>query len=433
VDITPELATRVAMAWATTLKKGSTVTTSRDSSRAARMLKRALQAGLNAGGVNVDDLEVAPVPVTRFQVRSDRSVGGVTVRIVAGDPQSVIMRFFDEGGADLNENAARKIERTYHREDFRRVFPGDIGDLGFPHRTLEHYTAELMGSIDATAVRGAAFKVVVDYAYGSSAFVMPNVLSKLGADVLAVNPYASTPGALDFDRATHVASVAELVRSSSARLGVVIDPDAERVSFVDDEGRVLSDIETLLAFVTLLGRDGRTGRVALPVVAPSGVAALAAEVGLTAVETKLATSNLMEVAAAGGVELAATLDGAFAFPRFLPAFDAMAALVTMLELLARSGNRLSKVVSGLPITHVAHELVATPSEQKGTVMRSLVEQARGELVLIDGVKVLHADGWTLAVPDPELSATHVWAEAPSEEAARDRAHDEAEHIRDLLR
>jgi mannose-1-phosphate guanylyltransferase/phosphomannomutase len=141
----------------------------------------------------------------------------------------------------------------------------------------------------------------------------------------------------------------------------------------------------------------------------------------------------MEVAAAGGVELAATLDGAFAFPRFLPAFDAMAALVTMLELLARSGNRLSKVVSGLPITHVAHELVATPSEQKGTVMRSLVEQARGELVLIDGVKVLHADGWTLAVPDPELSATHVWAEAPSEEAARDRAHDEAEHIRDLLR
>ncbi|HEY2429509.1 MAG TPA: sugar phosphate nucleotidyltransferase, partial [Acidimicrobiales bacterium] len=221
VDITPELATRMAMAWATTLKKGSTVTTSRDSSRSARMLKRALMAGLNAGGVNVDDLEVSPVPVTRFQVRSDQSVGGVTVRIVAGDPQSVIMRFFDEGGADLNENAARKIERNFHREDFRRVFPGDIGDIGFPPRTVEHYTAELMSAVDVAAVRGAAFKVVVDYAYGSSAFVMPNVLAKLGADVLAVNPYASTQGALDFDRTTHVTSVVDLVRSSSAQLGVV--------------------------------------------------------------------------------------------------------------------------------------------------------------------------------------------------------------------
>src|SRR5204863_4956967 len=72
VDITPELATRVAMAYGTTLKKGSTVTTSRDSSRSARMLKRAIMAGLNAAGINVDDLEVAPVPVTRFQVRSQR-------------------------------------------------------------------------------------------------------------------------------------------------------------------------------------------------------------------------------------------------------------------------------------------------------------------------------------------------------------------------
>jgi mannose-1-phosphate guanylyltransferase/phosphomannomutase len=396
VDITPELATRLAMAWATTLKKGSTVTTSRDSSRSARMLKRALMAGLNAGGVNVDDLEVSPVPVTRFQVRSDQSVGGVTVRIVAGDPQSVIMRFFDEGGADLNEVAARKIERTFHREDFRRVFPGDIGDIGFPPRTVEHYTAELMSAVDVAAVRGAAFKVVVDYAYGSSAFVMPNVLAKLGADVLAVNPYASTQGALDFDRTTHVSSVADLVRSSSAQLGVVLDPDAERASFVDDTGHVLTDMEALLAFVTLLGGAGRTGPVAVPVMAPSEV------------------------------------DGAFAFPRFLPAFDAMAALVTMLELLARAGTRLSTVVAGLRPTHVAHELVATPSEQKGAVMRGVVEQADGEVVLVDGVKILCGDGWTLAVPDPELSATHVWAEAPSEAAARERAHLEAERVRRLV-
>ena len=69
VDITPELAARVAMAYGTTLKKGTTVITSRDSSRSARMLKRAIMAGLNAGGVNVLDLEVATVPVTRFLIR----------------------------------------------------------------------------------------------------------------------------------------------------------------------------------------------------------------------------------------------------------------------------------------------------------------------------------------------------------------------------
>src|SRR6476646_11930601 len=70
VDITPEVATKVAMAYSSTLKKGSTVITSRDSSRSARMLKRAMMAGLNAGGVHVLDLEVASVPVTRFITRT---------------------------------------------------------------------------------------------------------------------------------------------------------------------------------------------------------------------------------------------------------------------------------------------------------------------------------------------------------------------------
>ncbi|MFP5326886.1 MAG: sugar phosphate nucleotidyltransferase, partial [Acidimicrobiia bacterium] len=95
VDISPELAVKVAMAYATTLKKGARVTVSRDSSRAARTLKRAVMVGLNAAGVDVDDLEVAAVPLTRFQVRSERTRGGVTVRLAPGDGQTVRIRFFD--------------------------------------------------------------------------------------------------------------------------------------------------------------------------------------------------------------------------------------------------------------------------------------------------------------------------------------------------
>ena len=53
-----------------------------------------------------------------------------------------------------------------------------------------------MSTVDADAISGAGFKVVLDYAYGSTSFVMPNVLAKLGADVLAVNPYAATAGAV---------------------------------------------------------------------------------------------------------------------------------------------------------------------------------------------------------------------------------------------
>ncbi|MGD9793695.1 MAG: sugar phosphate nucleotidyltransferase, partial [Acidimicrobiia bacterium] len=81
VDITPELAAKVAMAYGTSLRKGITVVSSRDSSRSARMLKRAMMAGLNATGIDVLDLEVASMPVTRFLTRSPRAQAGFSVRL----------------------------------------------------------------------------------------------------------------------------------------------------------------------------------------------------------------------------------------------------------------------------------------------------------------------------------------------------------------
>ena len=106
---------------------------------------------------------------------------------------------------------------------------------------------------------------MIDYGYGSTSFVMPNVLAKLGADVLAVNPFASTARR---DAATtshaHAERVAGLVRASGAHLGAVIDPDGERLTLIDDEGHVLTDTEALLALLELVCRPParRPGRPA---------------------------------------------------------------------------------------------------------------------------------------------------------------------------
>ena len=124
VDISPELAVRLAKAWASGFEKGSYITASRDTSRIARVLKRALMVGCNSVGVNVDDLELATVPVTRHHVRMRGNRGGITVRLSPDDPQSVVIRFFDEQGIDLSESDQRRVERMYHREEFRRVTAG---------------------------------------------------------------------------------------------------------------------------------------------------------------------------------------------------------------------------------------------------------------------------------------------------------------------
>lgn len=433
VDVTPELAVRVALAYGTSLRKGSTVVTSRDSSRAARMLKRAIMAGLNAAGIDVLDLEVASVPVTRFLVRSPRAIGGLTVRLDHDDPDRVIVRFFDTAGTDITEDAQRRIERLFQREDTRRALAEEVGDIQFPPRALEEYTVALEATVAPEAIRAARFKLVVDYSYGAASTVMPTLLGKLGADVLAVNPYVSTAGRVTFDEQQALARVAGLVRASGANLGAVIDADGERIRLVDDLGRVLSDTDALLAFVELVCDHLLGDAIAVPVNTTERTREIAESHAVRVVQTKLAAAALMSASNDPSVGFAADGAGGYILPGFLPAFDGAAALLKMLDLLARSGRLLSAVVDSSPKVHLVHETVVTPWEQKGMVMRSLMEMGSRHPELVDGVKIRHRNGWMLALPDPEDPLTHIWAEAGTDAEAHELAQEYSGRIRRLLR
>jgi mannose-1-phosphate guanylyltransferase/phosphomannomutase len=413
VDISPELAVRLAKAWASGFEKGSYITASRDTSRAARVLKRALMVGCNSVGVNVGDLELATVPVTRHHIRTRGNQAGLTVRLSPDDPQSVVIRFFDDRGIDLSESEQRRVERMYHREEFRRVTAGEIGDIDFSPRTIEHYTGTVVEAFGLNRDVGRQVKLVLDLSYGAASYVMPNLLSKVGVDVLSINPFAQTPGMIELERAESEARVAEAVRGSGADLGAVIDAGAERLTLIDERGEVLSDDEAVVVFLDVLSAAGLAGRVALPLTASDRALALCAARGVEVTLTPLSAPGLLEAAASGGVSFATDRRGGYVFPAFLPAFDAAAALVRLVSLLGAGTSSLAEIVRATPPMPVLHEEVPTPSEQKGLLMRTLMEQLAEEgadLVLLDGIKVRTAEGWVLVVPDPEEPVTHIWAE-----------------------
>ncbi len=434
VDITAEVATRLAQAYGTSLKKGAVVTTSRDTSRAARALKRSIIGGLNLAGVNVEDVELATVPLTRYQVRNSQNAGGITVRLVSGDSDRVEIRFFDSNGRDITEGTQRKIERLLAREDFRRAFAGDIGDIVFPPRALEFYTAALEDCVDAERLHNRAFKVVLDYSFGAASLALPAVLAKIGADVLAVNPFAATrPSELGLhDRAGRVARIGMLVRSSGSDLGMVIDPAGETATLVDGTGRALDEHQTLHAILTLLVRARPGIRVALPVSASRVAERIVLDGGATLSWTKTSDGSIMEVASRRDVDVAANADGSFVWPEFLPAFDATATFVNLLDLLAETGTSLAEVVDTLPPVFTASRTVPVEWSRKGAVMREMVERTKGrEVTLVDGVKIDHGESWALVLPDPDDAVVHVLAEGDSLPTAETLADEYARRISNL--
>ena len=432
VDITPETVVRLAMAYGSTLKKGSTVTTSRDTTRSARAMKRAVVAGLNLSGVHCHDLELAPLPVARYYVRTRHGQGGIALRTAPQDPQSITITFIDDEGTDLDPGRLRKVERTFYREEVRRAYPGEIGELHYPPREVDYYTEGLLAAVDVDAIRAAHLKLVVDYGFGSTGIVLPGFFGRLDCEVLAVNSVVDETKAVLTDEqvAEHQARLSDLVTVSGSDLGALFDPVGERIFLVDDNGTMLDGVALLLLAVSMLKGDGG---IALPVTASREVARIAEAGGHRVRWTKAAPAALMEAAALGDVRLAGSPDGALIFPEFLPAPDGMATLAKILEYRAHSDQPLSALLAPLPSVYVVHEQVPCPWDQKGGVMREVVERASGDrLELIDGVKIHHGSDWVLVLPDPEQPVVHVWAESDADAKARALAGTQLRLIRSLV-
>ena len=108
---------------------------------------------------------------------------------------------------------------------------------------------------------------------------------------------------------------------------------------------------------------------------------------------------------------AGTVEGGYAFPEFLPAFDAVTALCKLLELLAPVERPLSELVAELPSPSLVRREVQCPWAMKGLVMRVLTERLKGrDLDLLDGIKVYDERGWAQVLPDPDEPLLHIYAE-----------------------
>lgn len=420
VEVTPEYVVRLASAYATTLKKGSVVTTARDASRAARAFKRAVIAALTSSAIDVRDLEVSPLPVTRFETRRSNAAGGVVLRTTPADPQSIDIVFLDEDGGDLSPAAQRRLERVFSRQEFRRAFPGEIAELSFPSRTLETYSQDLLRAVDVGGVEEAGLKVVLDTAGGAAALVLPTLLGRLGVDVLTVSnrldERATTETAEDQQAALR--RLGELVSSSRAAFGVRFDHVGERIALVDERGQVVSDDRALLVVLDLVAAEHRGGRFALPVTTTRVAEQVAAFHGCSITWTSTAPAELSRVAASGTV-FAGDGRGGFVVPELSPAIDGLAAFVRLLGLVARTRLTLSQIDARIPLAHVVRQAVPTPWARKGMVMREVLEAAGGrEVDTTDGVRVVDRDGrWALVLPDPSEAVTHLWAEGPTARSA----------------
>ena len=420
VELTPEFAMKLGHALGSSLKPGQDVMTSRDAHPAARVMNRCVISGLLSVGINVQDLRAIPLPLARYATRMGAD-GGVHTRVDPSDPNAVLIELLDSSGINLDKATERKIENLFFREDFRRTGMDEVGLLSFPARTLELYTGELLGALKPTALPKANFKVVVDYGYGNASLVMPRVLSNLGVDIIALDAYYDETKARTFrsDRERYLEQLRTVTLTLGADLGVLVDHDGESFALVDDLGRVIAG-NRLLALVSLMVCRAVPGaRIAIPITTPTAIGRLIESVGGHVTRTKSDRRSMMALAAKErDIAYGSGFKQEPIFPEFQPAFDALYAMVKVMEMLAQEGRKLHELNDSLPHWFFRHRALPCPWERKGEVMRTIANDYAGsEVEMFDGIRVNANGGWFLVLPDASDPAVNVYAEGNSNEDA----------------
>ncbi len=187
VDVTPDMAMRLAMSYGSLIGSDQYVTTSRDAHHACRVFKRAIISGLNSTGVNVRDLTIAPLAVNRFDIKSGNAIGGIHVQICLENPEQIEILFSESPGVPLDGKKERAIENLFFREDFRRAAFEGMGKVIYPPRAIETYTNSLLENWNTVAIRGRQPRLVLDYSASAPAFFFPATLDRLGVETITLN------------------------------------------------------------------------------------------------------------------------------------------------------------------------------------------------------------------------------------------------------
>ena len=415
IDITPDFAVKLGAAYGSTLKSGSTVSVSRDQRNVSRMVSRSLIAGLMSVGINVINLQSTAIPIARTILPTLNLVGGVHARLSPDYSDQILIEIFDSQGINISKAKEKKIEGVYFKEDLRRVQISEIGNVVDRHEVLDAYSKGFENLLNSEAIRYSKSKVVIDYCYGVSGAILPQLLTKFGCDAVVLNASLKETSLGVEERESLLDQLGRVVEALQANVGVQVTANGEQLILVDEAGSAIRGERLTALMVNLMLTAHPRGTVVVPINASAAVEQIAHRHDGRVIRTKANPTALMEACQINyNVVIGGSGEMGFIFPKLHPGFDAMFCIAKVIEMLTIQERSLGQITADIPpVTHRCYT-VRCPWKVKGALMRYLVETNPPEkLELIDGVKIINHqdDRWVLILPDAAKPLVHIYADS----------------------
>lgn len=401
--------------------QSNTIVVGRDARISGEMVKNVVCGTLMGIGYDVINIGLATTPTTELAVRMTQAAGGIIITASHNPRQWNALKLLNHEGEFLTKAEGNEVLDIAESEDFIYADVDHLGhyteDATFDQRHIESVLA--LKLVDREAIKKAHFKVVVDGINSVGGIILPKLLNELGVEYTLLNgeptgDFAHNPEPLE----KNLGGIMQEMSKGGYDLGIVVDPDVDRLAFICEDGTMFGEEYTLVSVAdyVLSHTPGNTvsnlssTRALRDITEKHGGQYMASAVGEVNVTTKMKEVN----AVIGGEG-----NGGVIYPESHYGRDALVGIALFLSSLAHEGCKVSELRKTYPNYCMAKNRIdLTPETDISAILDRIKEMYADEKVTdIDGVKIDFADKWVHLRASNTEPIIRVYSEAATMEEA----------------
>lgn len=425
-NLTPLDTVKFAAAYGTWLKNEYPgiklkVVLGRDARISGSMVQNLVMNTLVGMGIDIVDIGLSTTPTVEIAVPLEKANGGIILTASHNPKQWNALKLLNDKGEFLNGAEGEKILVNADNEEFVFSEVDELGNIERIDDYMDRHIEEVLKLklVNAEAVAKAKFKVVVDAVNSSGGIVIPALLKKMGVEVVEL--YCEPNGQFPHNPEPlreHLGDIMKLVIEKNADLGVVVDPDVDRLAIIDEKGQMFGEEYTLVACADyVLGKT--PGGTVSNLSSSRALKDLTQAHGQKYHASAVGEVNVVQVMKDTNAVIGGEGNGGIIYPESHYGRDSLVGVALFLTYLAEKKVTVSALREGYPAYFMSkNKIELTPGLDVDNILKMVQQNhSKEEISTIDGVKIDFPENWVHLRKSNTEPIIRIYTEAKSQQEA----------------
>ncbi len=430
----PETIVNYTNAYANFVGQGKIVV-GRDARKTGEMVLNIVTGSLLAKGFDVVDLGICPTPTVQFNVTKLNADGGIVITASHNPNEWNALKLLNRTGQFMSPEEHNKMisKMSENKSDF--VNWDNIGKRTLYNEGIQNHLNSILKLryVDVDLIKSKKFKVVLDCVNGAGSYLLPGFLRELGCEVIEMNCektgiFPRLPEPIP----ENLTETMKKVKEAKADIGIVVDPDVDRLVLITEKGEPFVEENTITQIVKFI-LSKEKGNVVVNLSTTRAVDDVAKEFDCKVFRSPVGEANVVEEMKKVKAVIGGEGSGGVIYPALHYGRDALVGIVLTLQHLSEFGKSLSKLKDELPQYFITKKKTEIGKNNPDQVISKLLEKYKSEKSdTRDGLRIDFADHWVHFRKSNTEPIIRIITEAKSEEASKKLAEDYYKIVKDLL-